>query len=991
MMRVAKNTEFLSSNEQSKKAFLFASLTLILALSSGCKEQGEQSDEPPARLEFRQSAPATQSLSAPEPSAAPANRIVGSDLGNVIIGSSDGDLIEGRGGDDLIMGDPTDEPVQSIVETATDMVIFESGQVRPLAISANGSQLYAVNTPDSRLEIFDLTNEGPVYNTSVTVGLEPVSVAVDPNNRIWVVNHLSDNISIVDPSLLVPAVIRTLNVGDEPRDIVFAGSARDRAFITTAHRGQNAPFDPQLTVDGVGRADVWVFDINDLGAAEGGTPVAITNLFADTPRALAVSPDGNTVYAAAFHSGNQTTTLFADRDNGGLDKPPPTANVQGFTAPETGLIVRFDGTDWKDNGDPTTGVAGKVWNDRVLFNLPDYDVFEIDASAATPTVTVRHSGVGTTLFNMAANPVTGALYVSNTEARNEVRFEGRGAVGTSVRGDMVRTRISIIDGGVTHRNLNKHITSYDQELGTATENSLATSQILEMAVTSDGSDIYAVSFGNGKILRYATSALEDNSFTVAASSQVKLTGGGPTGLVLDEARGRAYVLTRFDNGISTVDMVSLTETAHLQMFNPEPSHVVDGRPFLYDAELSSSRGDHSCASCHIFGDADQLAWDLGEPGGVVKDNPRDYAIGFGAMAEFHPMKGPMTTQSLRGLAGNGPMHWRGDRTGVSADADETLEEQAFEDFNPAFEGLLGRNAQLSEAQMDLFAKFALEISYPPNPIRNLDNSLTAGQADGRNTYLTVGTTGGNRGQLRCTQCHELDETNNRFGTNGLMSVEGDQVAEDFKIPHLRNMYTKVGRFGSTDNAAEQDVHMGDQIRGFGFTHDGAVDTLDTFLGPKAGSAGFFFASAQAKANVIDFVFAMDSELFPIVGQQVTLSADNSDDEAVEARIDLLAARAAITAPREECDLVVTGLIDGEMRGAVMVADGTFDTDKVAESGITLTQLKSVAAASGNVLTFMCVPPGEGRRVGIDRDADEFLNAVEVFFGSNPADPTIFPE
>src|SRR5664279_3323273 len=31
---------------------------------------------------------------------------------------------------------------------------FESGQVRPLALSADGKLLYAANTPDNRLEIF---------------------------------------------------------------------------------------------------------------------------------------------------------------------------------------------------------------------------------------------------------------------------------------------------------------------------------------------------------------------------------------------------------------------------------------------------------------------------------------------------------------------------------------------------------------------------------------------------------------------------------------------------------------------------------------------------------------------------------------------------------------------------------------------------------------------------------------------------------------------
>jgi len=358
------------------------------------------------------------------------------------------------------------------------------------------------------------------------------------------------------------------------------------------------------------------------------------------------------------------------------------------------------------------------------------------------------------------------------------------------------------------------------------------------------------------------------------------------------------------------------------------------------------------------------------------------------------MKGPMTTQSLRGLAGNGPMHWRGDRTGVSAGAGETLEEQAFEDFNPAFEGLLGRASQLSETQMDLFAKFALEITYPPNPIRNLDNSLTADQEDGRNIYLNVGSTGG--GLLRCTQCHELDEVNNRFGTNGLMSIEGNQIAEDFKIPHLRNTYTKVGRFGSTNRATDGAPHMGPQIRGYGFLHDGAIDTLDTFFGESTGGAatggaGFVFDSPQAKANVIDFVFAMDSELAPVVGQQVTLSSANADDEDSLARLDLLIERAGIISPRAECDLVARGIVAGEQRGAVMNADGSFDTDKLDEAGISLDQLKSLAGQTGNAMTFMCVPPRQGRRIAIDRDADEFLNADEVTLGSDPADAASTPQ
>ena len=121
-------------------------------------------------------------------------------------------------------------------------ITFESGQVRPVALSPDGNQLLAVNTPDNTLEIFDINVSGGLwYAGSVQVGMEPVAVAARSNTEVWVVNFLSDSVSVVDLSGSEPRVVRTLHVGDEPSDIVFAGPGGDRAFITTAHRGQNTP------------------------------------------------------------------------------------------------------------------------------------------------------------------------------------------------------------------------------------------------------------------------------------------------------------------------------------------------------------------------------------------------------------------------------------------------------------------------------------------------------------------------------------------------------------------------------------------------------------------------------------------------------------------------------------------------------------------------------------------------------------------------------
>jgi len=857
---------------------------------------------------------------------------------------------------------------------------FESGQVRPIAQSLDGNKLFVVNTPDNQLEIFDVNNGSPVYVESVTVGLEPVSVAAYSNNQIWVVNYLSDSISIIDVSASPARVIKTLLVGDEPADIVFAGASMNRAFITTAHRGQNSPYtDPnnpgELTTPGIGRADVWVFDAANTGSSLGGDAIAIVTLFGDTPKALAVSPDGNTVYAAIFKSGNQTTVIHEEAvcDNtssipcfiksgevtapGKLPVPNPKT-ITGLTSPEVGLIVKYDGSKWVD--ELTTD-----WSNLVRFDLPDSDVFAIDADALTPVEVASYAGVGTVLFNMAVNPVSGKIYVANTEAKNEVRFEGSGTSSTTVQGHLHEARITVIDPSTNDVNpihLNKHI-NYSIRPAPAgiSDDSLATPKGL--AVTADGMTLYVVAKGSRKIGVFNTATLENNSFTPDSANHITLSAGGPDGLLLDEANNRLYVTTRFDNALSVIDTTSALEVGHIGLHNPEPVSVIAGRQFLYDANLTSSNGEASCASCHIEGDKDELAWDLGDPDGsvVTNINPISF-IAFGT--DFHPMKGPMISQTLRGMDTHGPMHWRGDRsgantTGVASDAlDEDL---SFKTFNVAFEGLLGRTGPLTIAEMQAYTDFILQVTPPPNPIRALDNSLTFDQQAGSDYYLGNFTSDE---ITNCNGCHVLAPASGLFGTNGLMSFEG--AIQDLKIPQLRNMYEKVGMFGLMDvpfNNSGDNGNKGNQIRGFGYTHDGAVDTLERFHNAQL----FDFTQSGANPTVlrkqmVQFMFAFDSNLKPVVGQQVTIIGTGTT--AVQSRIDLLIARAVAG----DNDLIVKMNIAGNKRGAVW--DGSaFELDSNASGTISALAIRNLALTAGQEVTYTAVPIGSGNRLGVDRDED----------------------
>src|SRR5262249_29813891 len=271
----------------------------------------------------------------------PCRAVLGVALGGLVLTCATLAAQSGGGGQSI----PNTNPYSQAFTT------FESGQVRPLAFTPDKQLLLATNTPDAKLEVYAVTQNGDLAHVvSVPVGLEPVAVAARTNQEAWVVNHLSDSVSIVKLDGNKSHVIRTLLVGDEPRDIVFAGPNKSRAFITTAHRGQNIGFDPQLTTQGVGRADVWVFDADHLGQAAGGTPLTVITLFTDTPRALAVPPDGSRVYAAGFHTGNQTTTANGLVINapGMPGLPPPHTNYQGVPAPVAGLVVKWNGQHWVD-------------------------------------------------------------------------------------------------------------------------------------------------------------------------------------------------------------------------------------------------------------------------------------------------------------------------------------------------------------------------------------------------------------------------------------------------------------------------------------------------------------------------------------------------------------------------------------------------------------------------------------------------------------------
>lgn len=816
------------------------------------------------------------------------------------------------------------------VSAQNDFTHWETPHVSPIALTPSGQRLLVVNTPDNRLEVFAVGEEGLSPLWSIPVGLDPVSVRLRNETEAWVVNHVSDSISIVD--LTAGRVLQTLQTGDEPADVVFAGEPR-RAFVTVSQLNQ-----------------VRVYDPDNLAAAP-----AIVNIRGEDPRSMAVSADGTRVYVAIFESSNATTAIRQQDVSspagpyGGLNPPPNFGNV--FNPPLTpGLpppppvahIVRRNAAGaWRDEN-------GRNWSQFVTWNLLDHDVAIIDANTLSVTYA---DGMLSTVMALGVRP-DGAVTAVGTDARNEIRFE------PNLSGRFLRVQMgSFMPQTPTTRSvvdLNPHL-DYSTPSTSPAERDLSIGDPRSIVWQPTGDLAYIAGMGSNNVILTNTAGERLGMIDV---------GQGPTGLALSADGTRLYVLNRFEATISIIDTAENSEIARQELFDPTPGNIRAGRRLLYDTRYTSGLGHVACASCHIDARTDFLAWDLGNPAGQMQ--PFEGSCRQPQCDDWHPMKGPMVTQSLQGLPNSAPFHWRGDRRNLAA-------------FAPAFVGLQGRETEPTPEEMAALESFLNSVRYSPNPNRNLDGSLPGSMP------VTTGT--GNPqiglghynnlpvlpGQTRCASCHGPA---NGTGTNGQIDDPNLPLApQPLEMAQLRGLHEKLGW-----RRDSQESH-----RGFGFNHHSEFDTIWSLLG-----VGFNFAPGeqglQQRRDIEAFMLCFTNDTHAGVGQQVMFTGTNNNDPTAVNRFNLFLNLAS----GGQCGLVCKGWLNGQPRGwAYDRVRGVFQSDRAGET-IAPTALRQSATAGGE-LVFTLVPVGSAPRIGIDRDRDGFLDRDELDAGSNPADPASTPD
>lgn len=872
--------------------------------------------------------------------------------------------------------------------------------------------LAAVNSPDGRLELFDLQNGRPRSIGSVPVGVDPVSVRFRRTNEIWVVNHISDSISVIElPHLRVAATIAT---ADGPEDVVFAGDP-ERAFVACAPTNV-----------------VQVFN----SLATNRSFVRNINIDGDRPKAMALSPDGRLVYVAIFESGNASTILagkvaalnslpapsavdFPNGPHAGQNPPPNSDNEFNppinpeipatDLPPRVGLLVKKNDVGrWMDDskGDWTEFISGTnsfLTGRPRGWDISDNDVAVIDPATMSVTYVKRLMNI---CMDVAVNPATGQITVVGTEASNEVRFE------PVLKGVFVQVKLALVStnpASKSVRDLNPHLDYKTTGIPLA-QQKRSIGDPRGIIWNAAGTRAYVAGMGSNNIL-----ILDQEGRPVEPNPVIEVEEG-PVGLALDEPRQRLYVLNRFSNSISVIDSEKLSVIDTLKMFDPTPAIINAGRAHFYNTHKTSGLGQASCASCHVDGRFDRLAWDLGDPGGTmqpVTTTNRNFAR-FppppGELRDFHPMKGPMVTQTLQDIIGHEPFHWRGDRDGLEA-------------FNGTFTNLQAAAASLTTNQMSEFKSFLASIHFPPNPYRTFSNTLPAIVSLRAFTSLghresPAGTAFQNgsppqgrdrfrvQGQNGCIHCHTLPTglgphmnfaTNrNRWldlprGTNGERSVALIGVRRSgllpFKIPSLRNIPDKIGM------TFQKQISRS----GFGFTHDGSVDSPVRFL-----PDSLELQSDIETANMIAFLLCLNGSDLPqgflndrerpvglesqdahaAVGRQVTLT------DSVRGRF-LRDAYSIVQPATSRVDLIVKGFHEGIPRGWVYDrAERKFFSDRLNETIAPLDL--ELLASPANPLTFTVVTRNTGLRLGIDRDEDGYPDQTEIEANSDPANPKSVP-
>lgn len=531
--------------------------------------------------------------------------------------------------------------------------------VKPIAIGAAGSGeqfLLVCNTPDSSLELYRLDGnhangearrDRPAFEARIPVGLEPVSVAyhawpqsggagpgdIPSRHMVYVVNALGDSLTILEllPAperyrvvdevrVTAPLAHQHPNVGqpayddlrgdDEPLGVAIVEHAtKPFLVVTKKHLGAVALLDP---IDG---SPLNVAYACNSCFFEGGVNVVLT---------------GKAVGVGAWHDTTDPFESWRPKRFG-------PGNSEGeYVLSRPRVAAKRPGVDevWVLAQDGSSAHAPDLWGMQFAPITRCGSTTECGLeNQRTTTVNLPSS----TNFALAFAPAGDKLYVVGTEglvagvgdaALRELNTQASGFVKSMLYElDLATQAIASFDLNAL---ANGGPVPKSSSLAHPTDVALYRHPVhgtLHALVTAFHSDRVAV-----VDLAPAFSQASIHRENVEGGSGNASEAAGPRALALledpDPTRVRCYTLNVLDTSVTVLRLVDAVppESGQRPLFEHRfplhrslastppvvPAHVSNGRKYFYSTQYSGS-GLVSCASCHVDGQSDHLAWCLSAP------------------------------------------------------------------------------------------------------------------------------------------------------------------------------------------------------------------------------------------------------------------------------------------------------------------------------------------------------------------------------------------
>lgn len=606
--------------------------------------------------------------------------------------------------------------------------------------SATNTATYTYSNPGHYPAKVQVRDSGGLTETSIlslTVTNETAAnppprsspVTLDETRRIlWTVNPDNNTVTAVDAD--TPTVEFETAVGEDPRSV--SADASGNAWIA-CHKG----------------------DRIDIVNTSGNLIDSVQLDYGDGPFGIIASPDGSTLYASLYNSGeliriDATTRSITGRISLGSTPRAMSLSPDGTTLYISRFISAKDYAEvWKASTDNFT-LTGTFRLDK-LGNDDHRDT------------TAEGKGTPNYLAGLAVSPDGSRLLVASTKVNSEKGL----LTGPDLDPDnTVRNLLSVIDttnGEAIH--------SID------IDNSESASSVCFSPL---GDYFFVTLQGNNDIIVFDYFSLDDASGLGSFISRQKI-GSAPQGLCVDPATDRLFAKNYLSRDLTVFELEGFNSRGEADF--PQSTVSTVGSETL-DAQLllgkqifyhgsdprMSGEGYLSCATCHIDGSHDGRTWDFTGRG-----------------------EGLRNTTALNGRSGTGQgnVHW-------TANFDE------IQDFEHDIRGAFGGTGFLSNEQfeatntpggapkaslnedLDALAAYVSSLTHeaiPRSPHRNSNGDLTSTAMAGRSVFQSNG----------CTACHSgtemTDTTLHDVGT--LRTTSGKRLGQTLpgiETPTLRGLW-----------------------------------------------------------------------------------------------------------------------------------------------------------------------------------------------------------